>query len=98
MSLVPLYTICSSSFIRASIVSPLATAISDRGSFLSTLWIIYSFNPEFDPVDFTTKSSGLGTGLGLAISQKIIDSHHGKIHVQSEFGHGTEFEIIIPIS
>lgn len=47
---------------------------------------------------FTTKSSGLGTGLGLAISQKIIDSHHGKIHVSSEFGHGTEFKIVMPIS
>jgi len=49
-------------------------------------------------VGFTTKASGVGTGLGLAISQKIIDKHHGKIHVQSEFGHGSTFIISIPIS
>ncbi len=47
---------------------------------------------------FTTKASGVGTGLGLAISQKIIDKHNGKIHVESEFGHGATFEISIPIS
>ena len=47
---------------------------------------------------FTTKSAGVGTGLGLAISSKIIDKHHGKIHVESEFGHGSEFKITIPIA
>ena len=47
---------------------------------------------------FTTKSVGVGTGLGLAISQKIIDKHHGEIHVNSEFGHGSEFTILIPIA
>ena len=47
---------------------------------------------------FTTKSAGVGTGLGLAISQKIIDKHHGEIHVNSEFGHGSEFTILIPIA
>ncbi len=47
---------------------------------------------------FTTKSAGVGTGLGLAISKKIIDKHHGEIHVDSEFGHGSEFTILIPIA
>ena len=47
---------------------------------------------------FTTKSAGVGTGLGLAISQKIIAKHNGEIHVSSEFGHGSEFNISIPIA
>lgn len=47
---------------------------------------------------FTTKSAGLGSGWGLAISQEIVNKHNGKIHVNSEFGHGTEFEILIPIA
>lgn len=47
---------------------------------------------------FTTKSAGVGTGLGLAISEKIITKHNGKIHVDSEFGHGAVFKISIPIS
>lgn len=47
---------------------------------------------------FTTKASGIGTGLGLAIAQKNIDKHHGEIHVQSEFGHGSNFIILIPVT
>ena len=44
---------------------------------------------------YTTKGVGVGTGLGLAISAKIIEKHKGKIIVNSEIGHGTEFIITI---
>lgn len=45
---------------------------------------------------YTTKGVGVGTGLGLAISEKIIQKHNGKISVNSEIGHGSEFVITIP--
>jgi signal transduction histidine kinase len=45
---------------------------------------------------FTTKSTG--TGLGLAIVQRIITEHQGSIHVKSEPGHGTRFEVHLPAS
>lgn len=45
---------------------------------------------------YTTKGVGVGTGLGLAISEKIIQKHEGKITVNSEVGHGSEFIITIP--
>lgn len=44
---------------------------------------------------FTTKGVGVGTGLGLAISAKIIEKHNGKIIVNSELDHGSEFVITI---
>ena len=44
---------------------------------------------------YTTKGVGVGTVLGLAISAKIIEKHKGKIIVNSEIGHGTEFIITI---
>lgn len=47
-------------------------------------------------VGYTTKGVGVGTGLGLAISEKIIQKHEGKITVNSELGHGSEFVITIP--
>jgi two-component system, sporulation sensor kinase A len=45
---------------------------------------------------YTTKEKG--TGLGLMVSYNIIESHKGKIQVQSEPGQGTVFEILLPIS
>ncbi len=49
----------------------------------------------FEPF-FTTKGVGEGTGLGMSISYKIIDSHGGKIEVESEVGKGTKFTVILP--
>ncbi len=50
----------------------------------------------FDPF-FTTKEIGKGTGLGLNIAYKIIESHHGRIHVTSKIGEGTVFTICLPV-
>jgi PAS domain S-box-containing protein len=54
-------------------------------------------NRVFDPF-FTTKDMGRGTGQGLAISHTIIvQKHGGRIHFETETGHGTTFVIQLPI-
>ncbi|MDQ6977944.1 MAG: ATP-binding protein, partial [Ghiorsea sp.] len=50
----------------------------------------------FEPF-YTTKEVGKGTGLGLAMCFGAIQSHGGKIQVQSEVGKGTAFKVFIPI-
>ena len=46
---------------------------------------------------FTTKGQQ-GNGLGLAIVWGIIESHHGRIEVESERGVGTAFTITLPVA
>ena len=48
----------------------------------------------FDPF-FTTKGFGVGTGLGLNLSHMIVEAHGGWIKVESEYGKGTVFTVII---
>lgn len=44
---------------------------------------------------FTSKDKG--TGLGLAIAYRIIEEHRGKINVRSRPGHGSVFEVVLPV-
>ncbi|MDB5272391.1 MAG: atoS [Chitinophagaceae bacterium] len=50
----------------------------------------------FEPF-FTTKDVGQGTGLGMSIVFTIIESHHGTIDIESEFGKGTKIIITLPM-
>ncbi|MCX6138080.1 MAG: ATP-binding protein [Ignavibacteriales bacterium] len=51
----------------------------------------------FDPF-FTTKDVGTGTGLGLSVCMGIIESHGGRIDVQSTQNVETIFTIQLPVA
>src|SRR5437867_2952794 len=46
----------------------------------------------------TTKGVSVGLGLGLSITYRIIENHHGSIHVRSEVGKGTILTVRLPIA
>lgn len=51
---------------------------------------------RFYKVDRTRSSSG--TGLGLAIARHLVEAHHGRIWVHSQFGQGSTFYFSIPLA
>jgi PAS domain S-box-containing protein len=64
--------------------------VADNGSGISE----ENMNKIFEPY-FTGKKSGMG--IGLASTLNIVQSHRGRIDVQSEEGIGTVFTISFPL-
>ena len=51
----------------------------------------------FEQVDNSATRSFGGTGLGLAVSRQLVTLMGGRIGMQSREGHGTRFEITLPL-
>ncbi len=49
----------------------------------------------FEP--FFTHGKRDGTGLGMPMARSVVDAHRGTIQVESQPGHGTKFEVKIPL-
>ncbi|MCF8233371.1 MAG: hypothetical protein K9G67_04330 [Bacteroidales bacterium] len=66
--------------------------ISDNGSGIAPEDMSHIFEPFF-----SAKQKASGIGLGLAIVHGIVQSHKGKIEIQSEPGEGTTISIFLPL-
>lgn len=66
--------------------------VEDTGTGMSDDVIKQIFVPFF-----TTKDIDEGTGLGLAVVHGIVSSHGGTIEVESKLGHGSRFEVRLPM-
>ena len=70
----------------------LRLSVSDTGSGIAPQVLERMFDPFF-----TTKGVGEGTGLGLSVVHGIVTDLGGAIAVSTSAGHGTTFEIWLPI-
>ena len=64
--------------------------IADNGSGFPEELITRAFEPYV-----TTKHHG--TGLGLAIVKKIVEEHHGEIHIRNRTEGGAAITIVLPL-
>ncbi|HYO59021.1 sensor histidine kinase [Archangium sp.] len=67
--------------------------VTDTGSGMSPDVLQRIFDPFF-----TTKPVGQGTGLGLSITRSIVESHGGRIDVETAPGAGTTVRLWFPVA
>jgi len=68
--------------------------IIDNGTGISEEHIDKIYDRFFRSESHRSREHG-GYGLGLSIVKSIMDSNHGKIHVESELGAGTTFSVYL---
>ena len=78
---------------RRNAQGQIAVEVSDTGTGIPPEVLPRIFEPFF-----TTKPVGVGTGLGLSICHSYVQNMGGEIHVRSEQGKGTTFEVVLPMA
>ena len=66
--------------------------VEDNGEGIAAENVSKIFNPFF-----TTKEAVRGSGLGLSVSLGIAQAHGGTIEVESRFGEGSIFTLVLPL-
>ena len=70
--------------------------VRDYGSGIPPEKLPHIFDAFYTTKDGPDASGKGGTGLGLSTCRDIIESHHGKIRVDSSVGKGTAFTLRLP--
>jgi signal transduction histidine kinase len=68
--------------------------VADTGPGIPTEHLAAIFNPYWQG----KRAERMGAGLGLPIARGIVESHGGRMWVESEVGHGTRFMFTLPIA
>lgn len=70
--------------------------VEDNGIGIKEEDIPYIFE-RFYRADLSRNKETGGTGLGLSITKALVEAHEGSIFVESQYGKGTKFTILLPI-
>ena len=72
-------------------------SVRDTGTGIPAEKLRKIFDPFFSTKTADKQGQG-GTGLGLALARDIMESHHGRIRVESVVGQGTSFTLKFPMA
>ncbi|QDT62924.1 sensor histidine kinase [Calycomorphotria hydatis] len=70
--------------------------VRDQGAGIPADKLPHIFDPLFSTKERDAEGQG-GTGLGLSFCREVIESHGGRIRVQSAVGRGTSFTLKFPL-
>ena len=70
--------------------------VTDNGYGMASDFVGHIFEP-FTRAENSVTNKVQGTGLGMAITKNIVDLMGGEIHVDSEIGRGSRFEVILTL-
>lgn len=73
----------------------LIISIEDTGKGISPDQQTLIFE-RFYMINTGTRAQGNSTGIGLHLTRKLVELHHGSIHLKSEPDKGSSFQVIIP--
>jgi len=65
--------------------------VSDNGGGMPEEVVKHIFTPFF-----STKKK-LGTGMGLTLTKRMVSAHGGTLNVETQFGVGSKFQVMLPI-
>ncbi|MDR7124761.1 ATP-binding protein [Pseudotabrizicola sp. 4114] len=91
------FTEAGSVRVSASGTDQLQLLVVDTGIGMTEAQIALMFK-EFSQADEGITRRFGGTGLGMAIVHRLVTAMGGTIQVQSQFGKGTRFTIVLPLS
>jgi len=74
----------------------IVTSVHDTGIGIAPEDVSKIFE-EFYRTKAAKEHSQMGTGLGLSLVERIVETYHGYIDVQSKVGEGSTFTVTLPI-
>ena len=70
--------------------------VADTGMGIPPEKLRHIFDPFYTTKDGPDQTGSGGTGIGLSVCRRIIESHNGRIRVESIVGRGTTFTVKLP--